>query len=123
MDQSGRVGGQDERGSRRRPRWVAVALCGWLVGCGADSREADTLAVLGAFPAELAALVERAEISEATEIDGQVFRVGRLGGAKVVLGLPGFPAQFFAYYRLASSNAAAATNAFLEGWNRHDREP
>lgn len=29
------------------------------------------------------------------------------------LGLPGFPAQFFAYYRLASRNAAAATASFL----------
>ncbi len=30
------------------------------------------------------------------------------------LDLPGFPAQFFAYYRLAAGNAAAATSAFLE---------
>jgi adenosylhomocysteine nucleosidase len=30
------------------------------------------------------------------------------------LGLPGFPTQFFAYYRLAAHNAAGATTAFLE---------
>ena len=30
------------------------------------------------------------------------------------LGLPGFPAQFFAYYRLAGRKAAATTVAFLE---------
>lgn len=30
------------------------------------------------------------------------------------LGLPGFPAQFFAYYRLAAHNAAGAATAFLE---------
>lgn len=30
------------------------------------------------------------------------------------LGLPGFPSQFFAYYRLAATNAAIATTAFLE---------
>jgi nucleoside phosphorylase len=30
------------------------------------------------------------------------------------LSLPGFPAQFFAYYRLAARNAAAVTIAFLE---------
>jgi nucleoside phosphorylase len=30
------------------------------------------------------------------------------------LGLPGFPAQFFVYYRLAARNAAAATVVFLE---------
>lgn len=29
------------------------------------------------------------------------------------LGLPGFPAQFFAYHELAAGNAAAATTAFL----------
>jgi nucleoside phosphorylase len=37
-------------------------------------------------------------------------------GAGDPLGLPGFPAQFFAYYRLAGSNAASATTAFLERW-------
>src|SRR5262249_13751337 len=30
------------------------------------------------------------------------------------LGLPGFPTQFFAYYRLAARNAAAATTALIE---------
>src|SRR5262249_59929832 len=32
------------------------------------------------------------------------------------LGLPGFPLQFFAYYRLAADNAAAATAAFVTRW-------
>jgi nucleoside phosphorylase len=35
-------------------------------------------------------------------------------GAEDPLGLPGFPSQFFAYYRLAAENAAIATAAFLE---------
>jgi nucleoside phosphorylase len=35
-------------------------------------------------------------------------------GAEDPLGLPGFPSQFFAYYRLAAENAAIATTAFLE---------
>jgi nucleoside phosphorylase len=34
-------------------------------------------------------------------------------GAGDPLGLPGFPSQFFAYYRLAAANAAAGTVAFL----------
>ncbi len=34
-------------------------------------------------------------------------------GAEDPLGLPGFPTQFFAYYRLAAENAAAATTRFL----------
>jgi nucleoside phosphorylase len=41
------------------------------------------------------------------------FRAGSDGGGDP-LGLPGFPAQFFAYYRLAARNAAIATLAFLE---------
>jgi nucleoside phosphorylase len=41
------------------------------------------------------------------------FRAGS-DGAGDPLGLPGFPAQFYAYYRLAAHNAAAATVAFLE---------
>jgi nucleoside phosphorylase len=35
-------------------------------------------------------------------------------GAGDPLGLPGFPTQFFAYYRLAARNAAAMTIAFVE---------
>ncbi|MBY0275930.1 hypothetical protein K2Z84_11340, partial [Candidatus Binatia bacterium] len=34
-------------------------------------------------------------------------------GSEDPLGLPGFPSQFFAYYRLAAENAAIATSAFL----------
>ena len=37
-------------------------------------------------------------------------------GAGDPLGLPGFPLQFFAYYRLAADNAAAATAAFVARW-------
>jgi nucleoside phosphorylase len=36
------------------------------------------------------------------------------------LGLPGFPAQFLAYYQLAADNAAAATMAFLKAWSQQD---
>jgi nucleoside phosphorylase len=41
-------------------------------------------------------------------------------GAGDPLGLPGFPAQFFAYYRLAARNAAAATAAFVERWGANE---
>jgi adenosylhomocysteine nucleosidase len=41
-------------------------------------------------------------------------------GAGDPLGLPGFPLQFFAYYRLAAANAAAGTVAFLERLARLD---
>jgi nucleoside phosphorylase len=39
-------------------------------------------------------------------------------GAEDPLMLPGFPAQFFAYYRLAAQNAAEASAAFLERVSR-----
>jgi nucleoside phosphorylase len=41
-------------------------------------------------------------------------------GAEDPLGLPGFPSQFFAYYRLAAENAAIATSAFLEALSAAD---
>src|SRR5262245_38765043 len=37
------------------------------------------------------------------------------------LGLPGFPSQFFAYYRLSARNAAAATTAFVKRWGKGRR--
>ena len=42
-------------------------------------------------------------------VGDRLFRVGSL---------PGFPAQFYAYYRLAARNAAEATIAFLERLGR-----
>jgi nucleoside phosphorylase len=42
-------------------------------------------------------------------------------GAGDPLGLPGFPAEFFAYYRLAARNAARTTLAFLERVGRQVR--
>jgi len=44
-------------------------------------------------------------------------------GAGDPLGLPGFPAQFFAYYRLAAGNAAAVTIALLERVSATARDP
>lgn len=41
-------------------------------------------------------------------------------GAEDPLGLPGFPSQFFAYYRLAAENAAIAATEFLEALSAAD---
>lgn len=41
-------------------------------------------------------------------------------GAEDPLGLPGFPTQFFAYYRLAAENAAIAATKFLEALSAAD---
>jgi len=70
---------------------------------------------------------------DATDMEtGAVARVARAAGLPFIgfrgvsdgggdpLGLPGFPAQFFAYYRLSADNAAAVTVAFLEAWGARD---
>ncbi len=83
-----------------------MTLCLALVSCGssAKSGEAPFLAVLSAFPAELAALVERADIEERIAHDDLVLRVGTLGGVKVVLGMTG----------VGLINAEHTTRAVLE---------
>ena len=60
--------------------------------------------------------METAAIGREATLRGLPFIAFRAGsdGAGDPLGLPGFPAQFYAYYRLAAHNAAIATRAFLE---------
>jgi nucleoside phosphorylase len=81
---------------RHTPSWlrttVVAALAFSLCACGSDDRDAEEplfLAVLSAFPAEIAPLVEQAVIEETVEIEGRVFRAGTLRGVRVVLGLTG----------------------------------
>jgi nucleoside phosphorylase len=60
--------------------------------CGSDDGGSSTphfIAALSAFPAELAPLVEQATIDEKMEIDGRIFRLGVLGGTRVVLAMTG----------------------------------
>lgn len=47
------------------------------------------IAVLSALQAELAPVLERATVAQTSIIDGRVFRVGRLGGARVLLAMTG----------------------------------
>ncbi len=47
------------------------------------------VAVLSALQAELAPVLERATVEQTSVIEGRVFRVGRLGGARVVLAMTG----------------------------------
>jgi nucleoside phosphorylase len=74
---------------------IAVAAVAWglLAGCGSDDNDLELqepfIAVFGAFPAELGALVERAQVEETIVLAGRVLRVGRLGGVRVVLGMTG----------------------------------
>jgi len=64
-----------------------------LLSCGSDDGggggQTAPLAVVGAFPYELAELLERATVEERVEVDGKVFRIGTLGGKRVVLAMTG----------------------------------
>ena len=93
---------------------AALSLC--LVGCGdCDDDNVDVgsnpppmYALLSAFPAELAPLLERAEVEETIELDGgRVLRVGKIGRVPVVLGLAG----------IGLVNAEAMTRIVLERYD------
>lgn len=103
--------------ARGRDRWVAPRLSGFgaitlpalalaAAACGtaADGEAGAPVLVLGAFPAERAALLERATIDGTVESDGHVFRTGTLGGARVVIGMTG----------IGLLNAAATTRLALD---------
>ena len=84
--------------------WSVVSLC----ACGGtvDVASAPTprIAVLSAFPAELAAVLEHASIDDAVQIDDHVFREGKLGGVSVVIGMTG----------IGLLNATNTTRAMLD---------
>ena len=87
-------------------------MCLWLVlmagvcGCGEnnESSPAQPVAVLSAFPAELAAYLEHATVSETVLVGDKVFRLGVLGGVPVVMGVTG----------IGLLNATMTTHAVLE---------
>lgn len=75
--------------------------------CGAaapDHVHPPYVAVLSAFPAELAPLVAATEIETTVDIAGRPHYVGRLGGVSVVLGLMG----------IGMVNAEASTHSLIE---------
>jgi nucleoside phosphorylase len=62
------------------------------------------VAVLSTFPAEGAAVVERATVTGTTVVNGRTFRFGTLGGAHVIMGLTG----------IGPVNAGATTSELLD---------
>lgn len=91
--------------------WGFGLLLVLLTGCGGSSGShgtgtgaAPTYAVLSAFPAELAAVLQHVDVEETTTIDGHIVRVGRLGKAHVVVAMTG----------IGLLNAAATTNVILD---------
>lgn len=103
-----------------RPGGGDVFGCDPALPAGAAAQEgAEPHAGTPAPPAqeeELTVDMETAAAARETAAEGLPFLAFRAvsDGAEDPLGLPGFPTQFFAYYRLAAENAAIATTAFLE---------
>lgn len=83
---------------------ASVALAISCCAIPAADFSSPRVAVLSAFPAELAPLLERATIEETVAVGDRTFRVGRLGGLAVVLGITG----------IWMVNAEQTTRALLE---------
>ncbi|MEW6268776.1 MAG: hypothetical protein AB1689_05695 [Thermodesulfobacteriota bacterium] len=79
---------------------LAAPACSDRGGCAT----APTIAVLGAFPGELAALLDRSQVEEEVALGDKVMRLGTLGGVRVVVGMTG----------IGLINARATTEAVIE---------
>lgn len=67
----------------------AGAHAGRALCAAASSHDEAPIVVVSAFPAELAPLVRAATIESTVQVDGREFKVGRLEGVRVALGLTG----------------------------------
>lgn len=86
------------------------------VGVPSEVKEASDGSISATGPWPAATDQETAAIAREAAAAGVPFIAFRAvsDGADDPLGLPGFPAQFFVYYRLAAINAAAAAVAFVQ---------
>ena len=84
---------------------LIAPLAATLCACGSDDSDSPppTAAVLSAFPAELAAVLEHATVTETVMVDGHVFRKGTLAGVPVVMAMTG----------IGLLNATATTQTLL----------
>ncbi|MDX2170805.1 MAG: hypothetical protein SF182_27290 [Deltaproteobacteria bacterium] len=86
---------------------IGMAL---LAGCGSEGdgspaqASPPTIAVLSAFPAELAAVLAQAEVEDTQVIEGRIVRTGRIGDVPVVMAMTG----------IGLLNAAATTEIVLD---------
>ncbi len=86
---------------RRAPRLLALLS---VLGCGTDADgDPQRLAVLSAFPAELAAVLAHTAVEETRRVAGRTVRLGRIAGVPVVVAMTG----------IGLRNAAATTAALL----------
>jgi nucleoside phosphorylase len=70
-------------------RAILLGLLLLLPACGDDGGDTQPIAVLAAFPAELAAVLAHTEVSETLTIDGRIVRRGTIAGRPVVVAMTG----------------------------------
>jgi len=116
------VGGTGESSDPYLGRPVACSptgndVFGCDVGAGTTASVSPSGATRAADEPE-ATDMETAAVAREAQARGVPFIAFRAvsDGAGDTLGLPGFPSEFFAYYRLAAANEAAVTAAFVERW-------
>jgi nucleoside phosphorylase len=91
---------------------IALPAPGWAAAkrglCATTTKRVygPRVAVLSAFPAELAPLVARAQVQSSTQADGRQYYVGRLAGVRVVLGITG----------IGTVNAATTTESVIRAF-------
>ncbi|HUI25762.1 MAG TPA: hypothetical protein VL403_06715 [Candidatus Kryptonia bacterium] len=85
----------------------ALAVCAYACGGSGDSAPPRPVAVLSAFPAEMAPVLQQATINDTVMIGDRAIRIGVLGGVPVVIGLTG----------IGLVNAATTTRAVIEQFN------
>jgi len=97
---------------------------GDVFGCDVQTASLDRGITAGA-PVYESVDMETAAVGRETAARGVPYIAFRAvsDGAGDPLGLPGFPAQFFAYYDLAARNAAAATADFLTHYADRKSKP
>ncbi len=97
-----------ERASRTERPLVAglrsAVLCLALVACASTGGPPPRIALLAAFPAELAALLEHARIDEVRHVDGHAVHLGRMAGVPVLLAMT----------RIGPVNATRTTRLVLD---------
>jgi nucleoside phosphorylase len=109
----------DTYGGRPFP---CVPTGGEILGCDVGSGVAAAAGGVGLATSDEpdAVDMETAAVAREAQARGVPFiafrAVSDSDRASDPLGLPGFPLQFLAYYRLAADNAAAATTAFVTRW-------
>jgi nucleoside phosphorylase len=91
---------------RHAPVLLFVAILPlWLCACASDDDGSRSpIAVISAFPAELAAVLEHTAVESTIPIAGRNFRIGTIGSTPVVVGMTG----------IGLVNAAETTRALLE---------